>query len=48
MPPMDIKQFNALLHSQKGDSELISVLRELTSADTRIFVGFTALLQFFW
>jgi hypothetical protein len=38
MPPMNISQFNALLHSKKDQSELISVLRELTSADVRAFI----------
>jgi hypothetical protein len=31
--PLDISQFNAMLHSKKGDSELFSALRELTSAN---------------
>jgi hypothetical protein len=48
MPPMDIKQFNALLHSQKGDSELISVLRELTVADVRYFIGPVSLFWSAW
>jgi hypothetical protein len=34
--PMDIAQFNALLHSKKDNSELISMLRELMSADVEI------------
>jgi hypothetical protein len=48
MPTLDISQFNALLHSKKGDSELISVLRELMSADTETFTGSVSLFWYLW
>jgi hypothetical protein len=48
MAPMDIKQFNALIHSKKSDSELISVLRDLMSADSDTFSGSASMLWFFW
>jgi hypothetical protein len=48
MPPLDISQFNALLHSKKSDSELISVLREFTMADAKIFIQSAALLGYYW
>jgi hypothetical protein len=44
MAPMDIKQFNALIHSKKSDSELISVLRDLMSADVQAFTKPVSLL----
>jgi hypothetical protein len=46
--PLDISQFNALLHSKKSDSELISVLREFTMADAKIFIKSAALLGYYW
>lgn len=39
MAPMDIAQFNALIHSKKDDSELISVLRDLMSVEVGTFTG---------
>jgi hypothetical protein len=45
--PLDISQFNALLHSKKGDSELFSALRELMIADHKA-IAENMLLWSFW
>lgn len=47
MAPLDIAKFNALLHSKEEHSELISVLRELTSVDVDNFSAPVA-FWYFW
>jgi hypothetical protein len=46
--PLNIVQFNALLHSKKDQTELISALQGLTSADIEEFAEPEALFLFFW
>jgi hypothetical protein len=48
MPTLDISQFNALLHSEKKHSGLISALRELMSADLGVFIGPVSMFWSFW
>jgi hypothetical protein len=38
MAPMNIAQFNAMLHSKEDQSELMSALHELNSIDIEIIV----------
>jgi hypothetical protein len=45
--PLNISQFNALLHSRKDQPELISALRELTSVDMVVF-GDPTILRWYW
>jgi hypothetical protein len=45
--PLNIVQFNALLHSKKDQTELLSALKELTSVDVEIFAN-PVILMWYW
>jgi hypothetical protein len=46
--PLNIAQFNALLHTKRDQSELMSALRELRSVDIAAFVEPVRMFLSYW